>query len=97
MNQYIGSDFDDFLAEDGIREEVEAAALKRVLAFQLTQLMKEKNITQVEMAQRMKTSRTVVQRLLDANDTSVTLATLTKASLALGVRLQLSLVPAPQS
>lgn len=91
MNQYIGSDFDDFLAEDGIREDVEAAALKRVLAFQLAQAMKRQNITQVEMAKRMKTSRTVVSRLLDANDTSVTLATLTRASMALGERLQLSL------
>lgn len=92
MNQYIGTDFDDFLAEDGIREDVEAAALKRVLAFQLAQAMKKQNITQVEMAKRMKTSRTVVSRLLDANDTSVTLATLTRASMALGERLQLSLV-----
>jgi antitoxin HicB len=91
MNQYIGTDFDDFLAEDGIREDVEAAALKRVLAFQLAQAMKKQNITQVEMAKRMKTSRTVVSRLLDANDTSVTLATLTRASMALGERLQLSL------
>lgn len=91
MNQYIGTDFDDFLAEDGIREDVEAAALKRVLAYQLEQAMKKQGISQAEMARRMKTSRTVVRRLLDAEDTSVTLATLTRASMALGERLQLAL------
>lgn len=91
MNQFVGSDFDEFLAEDGIAEEVEAAALKRVLAFQFEQTMKKQAISQAEMARRMKTSRTVVRRLLDANDTSVTLATLAKASRALGERLQLSL------
>lgn len=91
MNQHIGTSFDDFLAKDGIREEVEAAALKRVLAYQLKQAMKEKGISQAEMARRMKTSRTVVRRLLDANDTSVTLATLTRASMAVGERLQMTL------
>lgn len=91
MNKHIGSDFDDFLAEYGIREDVEAAALKRVLAFQLEQAMKKQNVSQAEIARRMKTSRTVVRRLLDANDTSVTLATLTRASLALGERLQLTI------
>lgn len=91
MNQHIGTSFDDFLAKDGIRVEVEAAALKRVLAYQLKQAMKDKGISQAEMARRMKTSRTVVRRLLDANDTSVTLATLTRASMAVGERLQMTL------
>lgn len=91
MNQFVGSDFDEFLAEDGIAEEVEAAALKRVLAFQFEQTMKKQAVSQAEMARRMKTSRTVVRRLLDANDTSVTLATLARASRALGERLQLGL------
>lgn len=90
MNQYIGTDFDDFLAEDGIREDVEAAALKRVLAYQLEQAMKKQGVSQAEMARRMKTSRTVVRRLLDSEDTSVTLATLARASMAVGERLQLS-------
>ncbi|NLD14957.1 MAG: XRE family transcriptional regulator [Gammaproteobacteria bacterium] len=93
MNPYIGSDFDDFLAEDGIQEDVTAAALKRVLAYQLEQAMIKHGVSQTEMARRMKTSRTTVRRLLDAEDTSVTLATLTRASMALGERLQLTLHP----
>lgn len=55
--------------------------------------MKKQDINQTEMARRMKTSRTVVRRLLDTEDTSVTLATLTRASMALGERLQLTLQP----
>lgn len=94
MNLYIGTDFDDFLAEDGIQEDVTAAAIKRVLAYQIELAMKKQGVNQTEMARRMKTSRTVVRRLLDADDTSVTLATLTRASMALGERLQLTLQPA---
>ncbi len=94
MNPYIGTDFDDFLAEDGIQEDVTAAAIKRVLAYQIELAMKKQGVNQTEMARRMKTSRTVVRRLLDADDTSVTLATLTRASMALGERLQLTLQPA---
>lgn len=93
MNPYIGTDFDDFLAEDGVQEDVTAAAIKRVLAYQIEQAMKKQGVNQTEMARRMKTSRTVVRRLLDADDTSVTLATLTRASMALGERLQLTLQP----
>lgn len=85
----IGSDFDDFLEANGIREEVVAAAIKRVIARQLADVMKEKRITRTEMASRMNTSRAVINRLLDAADTSVTLATLAKASLAVGVSLQI--------
>ncbi|MDO5685889.1 MAG: helix-turn-helix transcriptional regulator [Neisseria sp.] len=89
MNIYKGSDFDDFLHEEGIKEDVTAAALKRVLAWQLSQAMEEQGITQAEMARRMKTSRTVVRRLLDSDDTSVTLATLSRASIAVGEPLYL--------
>ena len=93
MNPYIGSDFDDFLAEDGIQEDVTAAALKRVLAYQLEQAMKKHGVNQTEMARRVQTSRTTGRLLLDAEDTSVTLATLNRASMALGERLQLTLQP----
>ena len=61
------------------------------LAYQLEQAMKKQGVSQAEMARRMKTSRTVVRRLLDSEDTSVTLATLTRASMAVGERLQLAL------
>ena len=91
MSKHIGSDFDDFLAEEGLQEEVTAAAIKRVIAWQLAQAMKSRNITRTEMASRMRTSRMVVNRLLDENDTSVTLATLARASVAIGVPLRFEL------
>ncbi|MBI5585992.1 MAG: helix-turn-helix transcriptional regulator [Deltaproteobacteria bacterium] len=88
-NPHIGSDFDAFLKEEGVHEEVTAAAIKRVIAGQLEKLMKSKNITKTEMASRMRTSRAVVNRLLDEDDTSVTLATLARASLAIGAPLKI--------
>jgi antitoxin HicB len=92
-NPHIGSDFDDFLKEEGIREEVVAAAIKRVISWQLLEAMNAKRITKTEMAARMHTSRAVVNRLLDEMDTSVTLATLARASLALGVPLKIEFSP----
>jgi hypothetical protein len=91
MNPHIGTDFDAFLAEQGMHEEVTAAAVKRVIAWQLAQAMKAQGITKTEMATRMHTSRVVVNRLLDENDTSVTLATLARASVAVGIPLRLEL------
>ena len=91
MHVPVGSDFDDFLAEEGMKEEVTAAAMKRVIAWQLTQAMKRQGITQTEMAARMRTSRMVVRRLLDETDTGVTLATLARASVAVGVPLRFEL------
>ena len=88
-NLHIGSDFDEFLQGEGIHEEVTAAALKRVIAWQLNKLMESNHITKTEMASRMHTSRAVVNRLLDEDDTSVTLATLARASLAIGVPLKI--------
>ena len=90
-NRHIGSDFDEFLTEEGIREEVTAAVINRVIAWQLAEAMKRMHITKTEMAARMRTSRAVVNRLLDENDTSVTLATLARASLAVGIPLKIEL------
>jgi hypothetical protein len=87
-NKHVGSDFDEFLEADGIREEVVAAAIKRVISWQLAEAMKKKHITKTEMAARMNTSRAVVNRLLDEDDTSVTLATLARASVAVGSSLK---------
>ena len=92
-NPHIGGNFDDFLKEEGIREEVVAAAIKRVISWQLLEAMNAKHITKTEMAARMHTSRAVVNRLLDEMDTSVTLATLARASLALGVPLKIEFSP----
>ena len=91
MNKHIGTDFDDFLDEDGLREEAMAAAVKRVIAWQIAQSMKAQKVTKTEMAARMHTSRMVVNRLLDEKDTSVTLATLARASSALGTSLRFEL------
>jgi antitoxin HicB len=91
MNKNIGSDFDDFLHEQGMQEEATAAALKRVIAWQLAKIMKERGINKTQMAARMHTSRMVVSRLLDEKDTSVTLATLARASVAVGVPLKIEM------
>ena len=96
MNQrkHRGSDFRDFLKEEGILEEVEARALKRAISLQLAKLLNEKSLTKAEMAARMRTSRAAVDRLLDGSNTSVTLSTLGKAARALGRKVRIELVPA---
>ncbi len=88
----IGSDFDDFLAEEGILNEVETAALKKVIAFQIQREMEKKNISKTDMAAMMKTSRASLSRLLDPRNDSVTLKTLGCAASALGKRLKIELL-----
>ena len=90
-NKSIGSSFDDFLEEQGILEEVEEAAVKKVLALQIVDAMAKQNITKVEMAKLMDTSRAVVDRLLDPDNSSVTLKTMTKAAQSVGKHLRLVL------
>lgn len=90
-NKYIGSDFDDFLREEGILEEVEAAAIKKVLAYKIAALMEEQKISKTEMANRMKTSRAALDRILDPENFSITLATMDKAAKSVGAHLRLSL------
>jgi antitoxin HicB len=92
MNKHIGSNFDDFLAEDGVLGEVEAVALKRVIAFQLEQEMKRSGLSKSALASRMETSRSAVDRLLDPEHHAVTLRTLERAASVLGKRLKLELV-----
>ena len=67
-NKHIGSRFDDFLAEEGLLEDANATAAKRVIAWQLAEAMKQAGITKTEMAARMHTSRAAVNRVLDEND-----------------------------
>ena len=90
--KYIGSSLDDFLEEEGILEEAEMVAAKRVLAFEIQQLMAQQRLNKSEMARRMQTSRTAVDRILDPDNHAVTLATMEKAAAALGKRLQIALV-----
>ncbi len=87
----IGSDFDDFLREEGLLDDVTAIAVKRVVAFQLARKMAESNLSKSEMARRMETSRSALDRLLDPENSSVTLQTLQNAVQALGGRLRIEL------
>jgi DNA-binding phage protein len=87
----IGSDFDEFLEEEGLLEEVTAVAVKRYIAFQLAAKMDETNLSKAEMARRMETSRSALDRLLDPDNSSVTLQTLQSAVQALGGRLKIEL------
>jgi len=87
----IGSKFDDFLKAEGIYEGTTARALKRVLAWQIAEAMKAEGLTKTELARRMKTSRAVLDRLLDAKNPAVTLSTISRAASALGRRIRLEL------
>jgi antitoxin HicB len=91
-NPHVGSSFDDFLVEEGILEEVEAIAIKRILAHQISEAMKAQNLTKKAMAERMGTSRSALDRLLEPENTSVTLRTLQRAASTVGRRLRLELV-----
>lgn len=91
-NEHIGSSFDDFLEEEGLLAEAEIVAIKRVLAFQIGKLMEQQNLTKTAMAERMQTSRTSLNRLLDPDNESATLQTLERAALALGKRLHVEFV-----
>jgi len=88
----IGSDLDSLLAADGTLLEIDTAALKRVVALQLIEGMRKQHLTKQALARRMHTSRTAVDRLLDASNGSVTLETLGKAAAAIGRRLTVALV-----
>jgi predicted XRE-type DNA-binding protein len=88
-SKHIGSNFDDFLREQDMLAGAEAVAAKRVLSFQIEKEMKRKGLTKVQMATRMRTSRTAVDRLLDPENSSVTLNTLEKAALVLGKKLSI--------
>ena len=92
-NSRIGSTFDSFLAEHALQEEVTAVAMKRVVAWQIAEAMNRSGITKVAMAARMRTSRSLLDRLLDAEDTGLTLDTLSRAASALELRINLELQP----
>jgi uncharacterized protein YpmS len=84
---HSGSTFDSFLDQEGIREEVEAVAIKRVLAWQLEQAMQEQQKTKQAMAKQLRTTRSQLDRLLDPRNVSVMLETITRAARALGKRV----------
>jgi predicted XRE-type DNA-binding protein len=92
MNKYIGSAFDDFLKEEGMKDEVENDSIKKIIAFQLQETIKVENLTKTELAKKLETSRAAVDRLLDPYTDSVTLFTLKKAAAIVGNRIKMELV-----
>ena len=92
-NLRIGSDFDDFLAEDAMLDVATAVAMKRVIAWQIDREMKSQKMTKTVLANKMRTSRAALNRLLDASDTSLTLTTLVSAATALGRKFRIEFVP----
>jgi predicted XRE-type DNA-binding protein len=89
--KYVGKDFDEFLAEEGILEESTALAVKRVIAWQILQEMKAQKISKSKMAALMGTSRSRLDSLLDETNVSLTLRTLVSAAAALGKNLHVEL------
>lgn len=89
--RHMGSSVDDFLKEEGIFEEAQSQAVKEVVAWQLAQAMKDKKISKARMALLLKTSRTQVDRLLDAGN-DITLSSLERAAAIVGRRVRIELV-----
>ena len=91
-NPHVGSDFDDFMKEEGLYDEAQAIAVKRVLAFQLERDMLKARLTKAAMARRMGTTRAQLDRVLNPENPSTTLQTLVKAAGAVGKRVKIVLV-----
>ncbi|MEX0900332.1 MAG: XRE family transcriptional regulator [Gammaproteobacteria bacterium] len=89
--RHLGSDFEQFLADEGLLDDVDAIAVKRYIAFQLARKMAQEGLSKSEMARRMTTSRAALDRLLNPDNSSVTLQTLQNAAQALGGRLKVEL------
>ena len=90
-NKHLGSSFDSFLEEEGLRADTEAAAIKRVVAYQLEMEMKRAKLSKSAIAKRMHTSRSALDRLLDPANVSITLQTLERAALVLGKNLKIEM------
>lgn len=88
----IGSSFNDFLKNEGLDQEASAVAIKRVLAWQLEKAMAKEGVTKNEMAKRMRTSRSQLERILDPDNDKIQLDTVFKAARVLGRELRLELV-----
>jgi DNA-binding phage protein len=83
---------DEFLESEGIREEVTAAAIKRVIAMELREAMRKRNLTKVAMAKQMSTSRAQIDRLLDPDEHNITLGTLARAAKTVGRKIKIEIV-----
>jgi len=91
-NNSIGSSFDNFLDKEGLSEEVEANAIKKIIAYQLQEIIKKERLSKTALAAQLETSRAAVNRLLDPENESITLLSLKKAANVLGKKLRLELV-----
>ena len=87
-----GSSFDDFLREQGTYEAMTEQAVKRVIAYQIAVSMREQNISKAEMARRLETSRSQIDRLLDPAHDGVSLSVLARAASAVGRKLHVELI-----
>ena len=90
-NKFKGTNFDDFLEEEGILSQSASIATKRVLTFEIEKQMKKNKISKVKMAEKMKTSRSSLDRLLDPKNDSVSLRTIGKAASVLGKTVKITL------
>lgn len=90
---HLGSQFDEFLEEEGMLQSATATAVKRVIAWQIEEAMRSRHLTKTDMAKKMRTSRAALNRLLDESDTSLTLTTLASAAAALGKKIRVELIP----
>ncbi|QFS44661.1 helix-turn-helix domain-containing protein [Nostoc sphaeroides] len=93
-NPHIGSSLDDLLEEEGTLEEINLIAAKRVIAWQISKAMEEKKLNKAAMAKEMNTSRSSLDRLLDPNNSSVSLDTIYRAARVVGKRIRFELVDA---
>lgn len=89
--KHLGSSFEDFLAQEGILEECRASAIKFKIARELEKAMIQQNLTKAQVARQLKTSRSGVNRLLDPENTSITLNTMAKIAQLLGKRIEFAL------
>src|SRR5438874_5558937 len=96
-NKHVGSSFDEFLRTEGLYEEVTTLAWKRVLSWEVSEAMRKGRISKSEMAKRMGTSRSQLERLLDPENPHVLLETVQKAATAVGKRLTIGLTDAPRA
>ena len=96
-NPHIGSSFEDFLRDEGLLEEVNEVAARRVIAWQVKRQMEANNLSKAELARRMETSRSQVDRILEGEDPGIRLDTLERAAKAVGCELRVELFPAERA
>lgn len=90
-NEFLGSSVDDFMRDEGVYEHCQAVAIKRVIAYQLLDFMNENKITKTAMANKLQTSRSGLNRLLNEENTSITLDTMMRAASVVGKKLSFEL------